>query len=546
MLCKNTKRYANKNFRKEKNMSKFMKGNNKGITLISLIITIIIMTILASITVATISGDDDLITKSEEAKNAMIQSDKNENDILKNILGYANNIGGGSGGTGGNSGGDSEEDPVVCAHIWDAGVINPQATCTTTGTKTYTCSLCGNTKIETLPAKGHSYSGAVTTPATETTNGIMTYTCANCGDTYTQIIPATGSAHTCSYTQTVATDAYRANTATCLSPATYYYSCTCGNKGTETFPYGDSAEHNYNYKSTDAKYLKDELTCGQNETFWYRCQWCDSMSTEDYWINAYATNNHSWNSGESISDTETKYTCTVCGKTKTVIESDSGEDECDHTYDVPSGIVASAGNCKNKTEYYYVCSGCGETDPNYTYYGDYGDHNFVDDDRVSMCQICTICGSATEHTMQVVGSAAICEECTVCGYTLSHNLETSMLYDGGQSVEVRCGADWELVESCTNCSYSNVLSSGGPVECWADDSKTVTTDATCTTEGKVEYYCASCGKLISTETIPKTEHSTGLELRVESATCTEPETTYWECTVCGEEFSTTERKRVRT
>ncbi len=40
-------------------------------------------------------------------------------------------------------------------HVWDNGVVNPAATCEGTGTKTYTCSDCGETKTETLPALGH-------------------------------------------------------------------------------------------------------------------------------------------------------------------------------------------------------------------------------------------------------------------------------------------------------------------------------------------------------------------------------------------------------
>ena len=57
------------------------------------------------------------------------------------------------------------------------------ATCTTSGKATYTCSSCGYSYHETLPAKGHSYSAKVTAP-TCTAAGYTTYTCA-CGDRYT-------------------------------------------------------------------------------------------------------------------------------------------------------------------------------------------------------------------------------------------------------------------------------------------------------------------------------------------------------------------------
>ncbi|MBQ9914488.1 MAG: hypothetical protein IJO73_09710, partial [Clostridia bacterium] len=48
-------------------------------------------------------------------------------------------------------------------------------------------------------------------------------------------------AHT--YDRQVATDTYKATDATCEAQATYYYSCSCGEKGTTTFAYGELAAH---------------------------------------------------------------------------------------------------------------------------------------------------------------------------------------------------------------------------------------------------------------------------------------------------------------
>ena len=42
-------------------------------------------------------------------------------------------------------------------HKWDAGVLVQEATCTEDGCRRYTCTQCGTTKDETLPAAGHSY-----------------------------------------------------------------------------------------------------------------------------------------------------------------------------------------------------------------------------------------------------------------------------------------------------------------------------------------------------------------------------------------------------
>ena len=44
--------------------------SNRAITLISLVITIIVLLILAGVTIATLTGDNGLLTKAGEAKNA--------------------------------------------------------------------------------------------------------------------------------------------------------------------------------------------------------------------------------------------------------------------------------------------------------------------------------------------------------------------------------------------------------------------------------------------------------------------------------------------
>ena len=46
-----------------------MKSNSKGITLIALVITIIVLLILAGITIATLTGDNGIIGKAINAKN---------------------------------------------------------------------------------------------------------------------------------------------------------------------------------------------------------------------------------------------------------------------------------------------------------------------------------------------------------------------------------------------------------------------------------------------------------------------------------------------
>lgn len=68
-------------------------------------------------------------------------------------------------------------------HSYDDGTITKEASCTKSGEKIYTCSICGASKTETIAAKGHNYCGIDTAP-TCTAQGYTTYTCTRCNDTY--------------------------------------------------------------------------------------------------------------------------------------------------------------------------------------------------------------------------------------------------------------------------------------------------------------------------------------------------------------------------
>ncbi len=76
-------------------------------------------------------------------------------------------------------------------HEWDEGVVTVEATCGHAGVMTYTCTLCGETRTEDIPALEHIWDeGEVTTEATCGHAGVMTYTCTLCGETRTENIPA--------------------------------------------------------------------------------------------------------------------------------------------------------------------------------------------------------------------------------------------------------------------------------------------------------------------------------------------------------------------
>jgi hypothetical protein len=82
---------------------------------------------------------------------------------------------------------------------------------------------------------------------------------------------------------------YLKSLATCTTPATYYYSCKCGAKGTETFTRGEPLGHNYVNKGTDAKYLKTAATCTKPAVYYMPCSKCGKCDA-----------GHTFTSGEAL------------------------------------------------------------------------------------------------------------------------------------------------------------------------------------------------------------------------------------------------------
>ena len=76
-------------------------------------------------------------------------------------------------------------------HSYKAVVTAP--TCTAKGYTTHTCA-CGDSYVDTyVDALGHAWdNGKVTKEPTETETGVKTFTCTRCGETKTETIPATG------------------------------------------------------------------------------------------------------------------------------------------------------------------------------------------------------------------------------------------------------------------------------------------------------------------------------------------------------------------
>lgn len=52
----------------------------------------------------------------------------------------------------------SDEIDSYAEHIWDSEVVTTEATCTTSGVKTYTCTVCKATKTEEIATTDHTFS----------------------------------------------------------------------------------------------------------------------------------------------------------------------------------------------------------------------------------------------------------------------------------------------------------------------------------------------------------------------------------------------------
>lgn len=74
------------------------------------------------------------------------------------------------------------------------------------------------------------------------------------------------------YNKQVADSKYLMSEATCTEKAVYYYSCECGEKGSEMFEYGEAKGHIYNKQVVESKYLKSEATCTKKAVYFYSCE----------------------------------------------------------------------------------------------------------------------------------------------------------------------------------------------------------------------------------------------------------------------------------
>ena len=308
--------------------------------------------------------------------------------------------------------------------------VTTAATCTKEGVKTFTCGSCGNQYTEVIPATGHNYSNGkctvcgaadancshsytseVTIAATCISTGTRTYTCSKCGDVYTESIAATGH----NYVDIVVPP-------TCDNNGYTKHQCSfCGAWGLNTDPVNPTG-HSYDSTGTCT-------ACGQyNENFvlkYYLFGWingADYACESDYqnmgeyqfvngqltvhfddasYVGVKTTNNATWYMAKAYTE-ETSATLYSTDKggcdkmyipgnvdvTLTLKENADGTltlsyvaGDCEHLY---SSYVSTQPGCTTQGVRTYTCGYCG-----YSYNEPIAatGHSYSNG-------VCTICGAA--------------------------------------------------------------------------------------------------------------------------------------------------------
>ena len=180
---------------------------------------------------------------------------------------------------------------TALSHSYGAPVTLVNATCTSGGSQSYTCTYCGYSYTQVTPAVPHNYVQNVVAP-TCGADGYTLNVCLSCKDTFkSNIIPATGN-HTYSRAVTL-------TPATCTTNGTQAQTCTvCGKIVTTVI--------NATGHSLDDGTVTKEATCTENGTLTKKCKNALCNYSETYVIPAL---------GHDIKSTVVAPTCTEPGYT---------------------------------------------------------------------------------------------------------------------------------------------------------------------------------------------------------------------------------------
>ena len=376
-------------------------------------------------------------------------------------------------------------------HTWDNGKVTTEATCEHTGVRTYTCSVCGETKEEETPKTDHTYDdGTVTKKPTCIETGIKTYTCTVCQKTKTEEIPATGHQHT---------EIRDEKEATCTETG-YTGDTYCKDCGTKLSSGEVISKKAHDYEVKD----RQKPTC---TTDGYVLSVCKACGDEKQEVLPATGHQHT----EIRNKKEA--TCKAEGYTGDMYCKDCGEKLSDgktiaktteHTWD--AGKVTKAATCTEKGVKTYTCTVCGATKTE------------------------EIAATGHQHTEVRNKVEATCTKegysgdvyCTDCGTKLSSGTEIARKaheYEERERNEANCKRNGYILFVCKVCGDEKreVL----PKTDHQHTEIRNKVEATCTDEGYTgDTYCTDCGeKLSDGKKIPATGHIHIGYLGKKEATC---------------------------
>ena len=226
---------------------------------------------------------------------------------------------------------DAKDD--VSPHTWDSGTITTAPTCTKAGKKTYSCTKCDATKIEPIPATGHSWKSDWTSDATH-----HWYECDN---------------KNCDVTDNAGKKGYAEHSggkATCTQNAVCEF-CKA--------EYGEKLPHDFTAETVDAKYLKSAATCTEKAVYYKSCAVCglssEGTADEATFFSGNALD-HNWGAWTSNEDGTHTRTCTVDGCSAGTQRENCIDANKDHKCDICDYIISECAD-DNKD---HKCDYCGK------------------------------------------------------------------------------------------------------------------------------------------------------------------------------------------
>lgn len=376
-----------------------------------------------------------------------------------------------------------------------------QASCTDDGSVITECTLCGNTTTVTIPAKGHTFTGAETTvkDATCTENGEKTVKCANCAVTETVIIPKLGHKMV----------AGKAVAPTCTSSG--YTPYTCENGCSESYKVYDATVVKHNYVKVENS---STATCLDGGTITMKCSLCsDEIKAA---VPALGHSYGNWTTVNPTAEADGSKTreCGRCHATETVILPKLGHNM------VKDAAASVAPTCTEEGTDVYVCNShkddeaCGYT---YTVKVPAKGHSYGVGEETAKVS-CDTDGVITYKCTTDGCTNAITEIVPKKGHNLSTKVNEATCEAEGSAVTTCSRCDFNITEKLAIKPHTLSLSTAYPG---------------CEKEGYATTWCSVCKKEIHRETLAALGHSfTGEETVTKNATCLEKGEKTVKCSRC--------------